>query len=344
MIWRGEWIFVAAIFMISSSQPALAKGAKDLQSVPVPVPNGKQGIGFDDLIFASGLDKVLVPGGRTGTLYLIDPSTYGIETIKGFSAQEGYYGGHGQSVTSADEGEGLIFIADRDTQRLYAVDPKTGAGLASALLAGKPDYVRFMKDCREVWVTQPSSEQIEVFKFSAGKPTLTHLMFIEVPGGPESLIEDQARQRAYTHLWEGKTAVIDVHTHRIIGQWPNGCEGSRGIALDERQGFLFAGCAEGKAVVLDLNRNGQIRSHLSTGAGVDVIGYNASLRHLYLSGEISATLSVIGVSNEGQLSLLGTGRAASGAHCVTGDDQKNIWVCDPYHGRLLRYKDPFPAV
>jgi len=135
MIWRGEWIFVAAIFMISSSQPALAKGAKDLQSVPVPVPNGKQGIGFDDLIFASGLDKVLVPGGRTGTLYLIDPSTYGIETIKGFSAQEGYYGGHGQSVTSADEGEGLIFIADRDTQRLYAVDPKTGAGLASALLA-----------------------------------------------------------------------------------------------------------------------------------------------------------------------------------------------------------------
>ncbi len=91
------------------------------------------------------------------------------------------------------------------------------------------------------------------------------------------MIIDHARGWAYTHLWEGKTVVIDVHTRAIVEQWPNGCSGSRGIALDEKRGFLFAGCAEGKAI--------------------------------------------------------------EGAHCTTGDNQGNIWVCDPQHGQLLLFKD-----
>lgn len=31
-----------------------------------------------------------------------------------------------------------------------------------------------------------------------------------------------------------------------------------------------------------------------------------------------------------------------GPESLTGDDQNNIWGCDPHHGQLLRYKDSYP--
>jgi hypothetical protein len=85
----------------------------------------------------------------------------------------------------------------------------------------------------------------------------------------ESLVIDATRGRAYTHLWGGATVAIDVHTRAIAETWPNGCASSRGIALDEARGFVFAGCDEGKAVVLDAAQGGRQLSSLSAGAGVD---------------------------------------------------------------------------
>jgi hypothetical protein len=217
------------------------------------------------------------------------------------------------------------------------IDPAQKRVVVSTALAHKPDYVRYVKETNEVWVTEPGSKRIEFFIFSSKpKPMLARRGFIDVPGGPESLVVDHARQRAYTHLWKGQTQGIDLHTHKVVNQWPNGCRGSRGIALDEKRGLLFAGCAEGKAVVLDVNKNGMQVASLLTSPGIDVIGYNPELAHLYLSGRI---LSVIGVSGQGNLSLLGTGKAAEGSHCAAGDNQGNIWVCDPQHGQLLQYKD-----
>jgi hypothetical protein len=56
---------------------------------------------------------------------------------------------------------------------------------------------------------------------------------VHVAGGPESLVIDAGRDRAYTHLWKAATVAIDLHAHSVAGQWKNGCEGSRGIAVDE---------------------------------------------------------------------------------------------------------------
>jgi len=70
-----------------------------------------------------------------------------------------------------------------------------------------------------------------------------------------------------------------------------------------------------------------------------VISYNSKLSHLYLTSSKNATLSVLGVSAKGELSLLGQAYADIKSHCVVSDDQDNIWVCDPPRGQLLRYKD-----
>ena len=150
---------------------------------------------------------------------------------------------------------------------------------------------------------------------------------------------DNERQRALTHLWKSSSVVIDLRSRSITATWHNGCSGSRGIALDESRGFLFAGCSEGKAFTIDVNHGGKRVGSATTGTGVDVIAYSASLRHLYVPGAASATMAVLDVKDTGELSTLATLPTAKGAHCVAADDQSGVWVCDPEGGRLLYWKD-----
>src|SRR5258708_2538799 len=60
----------------------------------VALPDGKAGIGFDDLRYSARLHRLLVPGGRAGNLALIDPDTMAITTVGGFGAISRYAGGH----------------------------------------------------------------------------------------------------------------------------------------------------------------------------------------------------------------------------------------------------------
>src|SRR5215472_2967970 len=121
-------------------------------STPVALPGGAGGIGFDDLGFAPGVHKVLAPAAATGNLDLVDPDTLAVTSIGGFSASPGSYGGgHDEGTTSADEGRGLIFAIDRTSTKLDVVDPSAKAIVASAKLAGSPDYVRWVGPTHEVW-------------------------------------------------------------------------------------------------------------------------------------------------------------------------------------------------
>jgi len=75
-----------------------ASGA--ITPTPLALPGGDGGIGFDDMVFAPSLHKVLVPAGRSGNLDLIDPDTKQVTAIGGFSSRTSFGGGHGQGVTS----------------------------------------------------------------------------------------------------------------------------------------------------------------------------------------------------------------------------------------------------
>lgn len=320
-------------------------GAAVLKTLPVPLPGGEAGIGFDDLAFSPVLGKLLVPGGRTGNLDLVDPVSRQVVPIAGFSSQGSFVQGHGEGTTSADVGRGLILATDRTALKLVVLDPVAKTVVARAGLAGSPDYVRWVEPTGEIWVTQPDKDRIEIFTLPAsGPPVPLHKEFIAIPGGPESLVIDAAHNRAYTHLWKATTLAIDVKTRAIVARWPNRCAGSRGIALDAQRGFLFAGCAEGRAVVLDVNHDGAVLDTLSAGAGVDIIDYNPHLGHLYLPGGKSETMAILGVSRTGNLSLLATVKTARAAHCVAADDHHQAWICDPSHGRLLVVDDTLPAI
>src|SRR5262249_38366554 len=318
---RARW-FAPLLLMAMCA----AKAAKPTPGAPtattIPLPDGTGGIGFDDLGFAPGLHKIVVPAGRTGNLDLIDPDTGAVTSIGGFTKSSGG-AGHGDGTTSADEGDGLLFASDRSTRRLDVVDPAKAIIVADAPLAGGPDYVRYVAATTEVWGTEPRSKRIEIFSVpKQGTPTPRSVGFIKLDDGPESLVIDDTRKRAYTHQWGSKSHAIDLATRKIVATWDNGCSGSRGIALDQNNGFLFVGCEEGKAVVLDVEHGGRVLGTSSPGvSGVDIIAYSPKLGHLYMPGESSGTLAILAVSPSGALSTVGIADAASGSHCAAADDR-----------------------
>jgi hypothetical protein len=306
------------------------------------MPGGEAGIGFDDLRFSKELDRVLVPAGRTGRLDLVDPRTLAVESVEGFSRSDSTTRGHGDGTTSADAGDGFVFAVDRTDRTLAVVDPRERRIVARARLGGSPDYVRWVGATREVWVTEPDREVIETFRFErAPTPSLQGAGTIPVPAGPESLVVDSATGRAFTNTFRDATLVVDLRAHVVRARWGNGCRGARGIDLDAAAGWVFVGCAEGKAVALDAAHDGRAVGTVQTGAGVDSIAFGPQRSHLYVPAGDAATLSIVAVGADGRLELLGTVPAVPGVHCATADDRGNVYLCDPREGRVLVVADPY---
>lgn len=310
---------------------------------PLALPGGQGGVGFDDLRYSPDLRKLLVPAGRTGRLDLVDPATHAVDAIPGFSSQEPGGHGHAEGTTSADSGGGLVFASDRTEKTLVVVDPSAKRMVARVKLGATPDYVRWVAPLGEVWVTEPGAKVIETFRVDRSPLQLTPKGRIDVADGPESLEIDGLRRRAYANTWHDATVAIDLESRGIVARWNNGCSGARGLALDTARGLAFVGCREGKAVALDVEHDGKTVGSAPAGKGVDIIAFSSGLSHLYVPGAEAANLTVIAVGPNGSLSVLGTVATAHDGHCVAADDRGTAYVCDPDKGRLLVYRDPYPA-
>lgn len=321
-----------------------ASAAASGTRVVIAIPGGGGGIGFDDMGFVPELGKILVPAGRTGALALIDPKSNEVTLIPKVTeasspAPRGTRGRHhrGGGTTSAVYVDGRFVASDHSGPALVVVDAKSRHVLGKTVLKSGPDYVRYLSSRHEIWVTEPRAEQIEILSYSpAGPNYLTSKSTISVPGGPESLVVDEGRGRAYANLWKDETVVIDLATMKVAQHWKNGCSGSRGLAEDSAHGLLFVGCSEGGASVLALDNHGKVLSHAAAGAGVDIVAFNAAHRRLFVPGARSATLTVFSVATDGKLAPEGRYATARGGHCVAADPAGDAFVCDPRAGAIIK--------
>jgi WD40 repeat protein len=351
-IWSAAIVAAGALgcAIACHSRCVNASPVKDKHSLRVASPRrvvrltASGGIGFDDILYSSQLHKIVAPAGGNGCVALLDPTSHVVtNACVAAATQRAYAGGHGDGTTSADVGGGLLFAIDRTTQNLSAIELSGLGVVATSPLEGAPDYVRWVASRREVWVTEPNRESIEVFRLGAGNPPeLVRSEAITVKGGPESLVVDDTNGVAYTHLWDGKTIVVNLATHAIRETWANGCKGSRGIALDSRRGFLFVGCAEGKAMVLDVAHGGHILGSERCSSGVDIIAFNPRNNHLYVPASADGRICVMAVERTGRVKLLGSLQAEPGVHCVASDERSQVWACSPNQGALLVFDDLFP--
>ena len=308
--------------------------------ISLPIPGGHAGVDLDDIAFVPALDRIVVPAGQTGSLLLIDPANLATSEITGVTtpAPDGQMP-HDAATTSVNYGDGYLFASNHAPTQLVVIDARSGKVVNRTALASGPDYVRYLAAASEVWVTEPHAKQIQVFRFSKKPaPALTAVATIAVPGGPESLVFDPARHRAYANLWGSETVAIDTRSHALVAHWKNSCTGSRGLALDEAHAHLFVGCTEGKVVTLDVAHGGRQIASAPAGAGIDIISYSPALHRLYVPGAKSANLTVFDVAATGTLTPRGTWPAAAHSHCVADDDHGTAFVCDPRGGNVLVYR------
>ncbi|MDE1888066.1 MAG: hypothetical protein KGI32_08015 [Gammaproteobacteria bacterium] len=332
--------FLVSLLLASLPLPALAAPTLLTPQTIIKIPGGAHGIGFDDIGYAAPLKRVTVPAGATGNLVLINPATDALTVIPGVSAPPANSKERREGTSSAMYAEGYLFASDHDPDEVVAINPHTHKIVGRTRLQSGPDYVRYVPRTHEIWVTEPEKQQIQVFKLSVDpKPVLTPETVIHIAGGPESLEIDNARNRAYSNLWKDKTVETELTTRKVLAEWPNGCQGSRGLALDEIHDYLFVACTEGKVAVLSPDEHGKVLATAPAGAGIDIISYSPKLHHLYVPGARAATLTIFDVSPAGALEALAVYKTAEHAHCVTDDNNGHVFVCDPRGGTILKIND-----
>jgi serine/threonine-protein kinase len=317
---------VAAIFFATRA-PAKARVATPALTID------DAGVGFDDLVFAPELERVIVPGGETGRVLLVDPRTRGAETIEGFTHLPPAHGGHTQGVTSAAPAGTFVAAIDRSARTVSLIDPAAKKIVASHVLSGIPDYVRFEPSSQTLWVTEPDSERIEIFELDPKKAELPEPESIEVPGGPEFIAFDATR--AYTNLWKGATMAIELRTRKPKTTFPNGCEGSRTLAFDPARALLFVACTEGAVTVIDVSHGYGILGRFAYQAGIDALAFDASRSVLYAPSGAAGKMAALTIDRDGVPHLAFEVVTERGATCAAVDGKGAVWLCDPSHGRIL---------
>ncbi len=282
-----------------------------------------------------------IPAGGTGSVDVIDVATGQVSRIEGFPTAEREYRGkkHVVGPSSVTFGEHMVYVGNRATSEVCAVDPSTMKRGACVKLASSPDGIQYIAATKEVWVTTPRSRAISIL--DAAKPAALRVKgSIALPGDPEGYAVDSERGRFFTNLEDkDKTLAIDVKSHAIVATWEPRCgsEGPRGLALDASGQWLVVACTD-HVQVLDAAHEGALRGRLDTGGGVDNLDYLPTSGRLYIASGATAQLTVAQLGDGGSLVSLGVVPTARGARNAVVNGDGTVCVASSQEGQVLLLK------
>ena len=322
------WCLIVMMVVMSACSGGTNNTNLSTKTGVVELPGAADEIDFDDIVYSSRLQRVLVPARDSG-LYLVEPDTATAIRVPGTG-----------DVASVDEGRGVLFLANRSASTLTAVNAADGAVLSSVRTSASPDYVRYVDATGELWVTEPVAAGIEIFTVSDG-PTLVvgPVAFIAVPNGPEGFAINLARKAAYTHAGND-LIVIDLVTRVVTARWATSCDGTHGFPrIDHSLGIVLASCANDGAVSLLDADDGKQLGRFEVGGGEALPAHSARTGHFYVRSDPGTTIATLKPSTEG-LTLVREVTVPQVGHCLTADDRGHYWTCDAQQGRVLRFDDP----
>jgi hypothetical protein len=305
--------------------------ALELPGAPAPV-------SLDYLAYEPSAARVWVPVGDTGSVDVLDIASGRFARVDGFKTAEREAKGRKRMMgpSAATVGDGTVYVGDRASQEVCAVDAKRLALGACLKLPSVTDGVAYVASTREVWVTTPRDASITVL--DATRPdALRMVATIKLDGAPEGYAVDDARGLFVTNLEDkDMTLAIDVKTRhpRAIGSPGCGPDGPRGIAAEHAHGFVFVACTDHVAV-LDPGHGGEALGSLDTGAGVDNIDWLEARRLLFAGAAKAGRLTVARVDEAGRPTIVATGDTPQGARNPVADAEGNAYEADPANGRIL---------
>lgn len=169
-------------------------------------------------------------------------------------------------------------------------DAKTFAVIKKIDTGGHPDG--YLNDAynHHFYILSHSAPNITVLDDKDG----TILGTIDIGGAPEQAATD-GHGKIYVDIEDkAAIAVIDANTMKMVGKYdlaPKGGE-CAGLALDAKNGILFAACRENKNMVILSAADGHILTDLPIGNGCDGATFNPETMETF-SSQGDGTLTVI---------------------------------------------------
>jgi len=268
------------------------------------------GEGGTDYIYADSTGrKLYIP--RSGTAPRI--SIFDLDSLKPLG-EIANYSAHGVAVDAAS-GHGFASskpVLEFDTNSLKAIKPIT--------VDGGPDGILGDPYTAHVYILSHRAPNITVIDAKEG----TVLGTIDVGGAPEQSVLD-GKGTLYVDLEDkGAIAVVDTKTlalTKTISLAGKG-DGCAGLAIDTKNGILFAACRTPQVMVIVRIRDGNILATLPIGRGCDGAVFNPSTMEVF-SSQGDGTLTIIKESSPTSFAVEQTVTTPIGARTITLDTKTN---------------------
>ena len=188
-----------------------------------------------------------------------------------------------------------------------AVDPATGHGFATSKPVTMFDAKTFavikkidVEGNPDGYLNDPYNHRFYVLSHSAPNITVIDdkdgsiLGTIDIGGAPEQAATD-GRGKIYVDIVDkAAIAVIDAGAMKMVGTYDLSSKGSgcAGLALDAKNGILFAACREKSNMVILSDADGHIITDLPIGVGCDGASFNPVTMEAFTS-QGDGTLTVV---------------------------------------------------
>src|SRR5262249_44664238 len=239
------------------------------------------------------------------------------------SAARRLYVTHGTHVVVIDVDSGKLVGKIDDTPGVHftVIDPELDRGFISN--GGAARLTIFNTNTLET-IGQVKSTGVFTFNLNSHNATVVDSKEGNVVGafdlgGKPELVGTDAKGNVFANLVQ-KNVVLQIDARKMTaGQtWPVAPGvGPRTMAVDQKNGRLFIGCANRRVVILDSN-NGRVIGSLPIGPGPDDSAYDPETRLVYTSNG-DATVSIIQQDSPDDYRVLETVTTAPGARNMALD-------------------------
>lgn len=195
-------------------------------------------------------------------------------------------GVHGIALAQ-DLGKGFTSNGRENTVTVF--DLKTLKETARIKLdAENPDAIMYEPVSRRVFTFNGRSHNATAIDAEKG----TIIANIALDGKPEFAVAD-GKGMVFVNIEDkGELTQIDARKAAVIHTWPlKPCERPTGLAMDQKNRRLFAGCGNKLMTVVNAD-SGKVVTTLPIGRGVDATAFDAA-RHLAFSSNGEGTLTVV---------------------------------------------------
>lgn len=220
------------------------------------------------------------------------------------------------AATDTKSGHGFV-----SSKPVVMFDTKTLAVIKKIDVQGGPDGILGDAFSGRIYILSHSAPNITVINAADGSVAGT----IDVGGAPEQAATD-GKGRIYVDVEDkDNVAVIDTKTMAVVGHYDVAGKGGQcaGLAIDAKNGILFAACRNPANFVILSAADGKIITTIPIHAGTDGAGFNAKTMEAFSSAG-DGTITIIKENSPTSFVAEQVVETKAGAKTMTIDTKNNL--------------------